>query len=89
MATAVFFTAGVFKVRMQMKKGTFERVLTGVYLISALILYHVIRVPLIVLVPLLDDAIFAVTLYRVRLRTMGWIEVLKGIAFLVLINFYY
>jgi hypothetical protein len=88
-ATAVFFTAGVFKVRVQLKKRTFERVLMGLYLIFALILYRVIRLPLIVLLPLLDDVIFAVTLYRVKLRAMGWIEVLKGIAFLVLITFSY
>ena len=88
-ATAVFFTAGVFKVRVQLKKRTFERVSMGLYLIFALILYRVIRLPLIVLLPLLDDVIFAVTLYRVKLRAMGWIEVLKGIAFLVLMTFSY
>lgn len=88
-ATAVFFTAGVFKVRVQLKKRPFERVLMGLYLICALILYRAIRLPLIVLLPLVDDVIFAVTLYRVKLRAMGWLEVLKGIAFLVLVTFSY
>ncbi len=88
-ATAVFFTAGVFKVRVQFKKRTFERVLMGLYVIFGLILYRIIRVPIIVLLPLLDNVIFALTLYRVKLRAMGWIEVLKGLAFLILITLSY
>jgi len=88
-AVAVFFTAGVFKVRLQLKKRTLERVFLGLYVFFALIIYHIARVPFLVLLPLLDDVIFAVSLYRVKLRAMGWIEVLKGIGFLVFMSFVY
>jgi hypothetical protein len=73
-AVAVFFTAGVFM---------------AVYLLFALSVYNVMAVPFVVLIPLLDNLFFSLTLYRVRLSATGWIEVLKGILFVFLMTYNY
>lgn len=88
-AVAIFFIAGVFKVRVQLSKGLIWRILMILYTALSLFIYHLIEIPLIVLLPLLDNLIFSITLYRVKLKVTGWIEVSKGIAFLLLILFLY
>ncbi len=86
---AVFFTAGVFKVRVQFKKKIFERVLMISYLGFALSIYHFIKAPIALLLPLMDNLLFSLTLYKVKLATTGWIEVIKGVLFLFLLTLYY
>jgi len=88
-AVAVFFTAGVFKVRIQFRKGMRERISMFIYAFSAALLYLVINIPLLPLLPLMDNLLFAVALYRVRLRTAGWLEVAKGVLFLILMTICY
>lgn len=88
-AAALFFTAGVFKVRVHLKRKPFERVLTGLYVLFCLAAYGVMGVQPILLLPLLDTLLFAVFPYRVRLKTLGWMEAGKGIAFLLLAAFFY
>jgi hypothetical protein len=89
LAVAVFFTAGVFKVRIQLRKAMRYRVLMAAYLIVSAVLYITAGLPLLLLTPLADNLVFAVTLYRAGLRTTGWVEVSKGLAFLVLLAFSY
>ncbi len=84
-AVAVFFTAGVFKVRVQFTRREAYRVLMVVYVAFAASIYHLLALPLISLVPLADNLVFAVTLYKTKLRTTGWLEVAKGALFVVLI----
>jgi len=84
-ATALFFMAGVLKVRIQLKKRMSDRVAMIFYIFIAMALYYLIDMPLIILLPLIDNLIFSLTLYRVRLATTGWIEVAKSISFLILI----
>lgn len=86
---AIFFIAGVFKVRVQLRKGIFERSSMMIYIAFAIFTYLLINLPVIVLLPLLDNLIFSITLYRVKLKATGWIEVVKGIAFLLIMGFYY
>jgi hypothetical protein len=88
-AVAVFFIAGVFKVRVQLSKGLIWKILMMLYIAFSLFIYHLIEIPLIVLLPLLDNFIFSIMPYRVKLKVTGWIEVLKGIIFLLLILFFY
>ena len=89
LAVGVFFTAGVFKVRIQLRRTMRYRVMTAAYLIAASVLYIAAGLPLLLLVPLADNIVFAATLYRAGLRTTGWVEVSKGVAFLVLLAFSY
>ena len=88
-AVAVFFCAGVFKVRVQLRKGIRERSAMGLYLVFAAAVYYAMKAPFFALVPLLDNLIFAMTLYKVKLRAAGWTEVFKGVNFLILMSLFY
>jgi hypothetical protein len=89
LAVAVFFTAGVFKVRIQLRKTTRYRILMAAYLIASAVLYIAAGLPLLLLAPLADNLLFAATLYRAGLRTTGWVEVSKGLVFLALLSVTY
>jgi len=89
LAVAIFFTSGVFKVRLQFRKKVFYRVLMTVYIIFAAAFYHAISVPSVVLLPLAENLFFAATNYKLKVRTTGWIEVAKGTLFMILMVIYY
>lgn len=91
-AVAVFFTASVFKVKLQLKSvhgSRFtvhgQRVSMILYVAFAVFAYYLIRMPVVILLPLIDNVIFSLTLYKLKLKATGWIEVIKGVAFLALI----
>jgi len=81
-ATALYFTAGVFKVKAVLLKKTRDRILTVLYVLFGLYAYHRFHIDALVLLPLLENIVMAVTLYKVRLQTTGWIEVAKSLIFL-------
>ena len=88
-AVALYFTAGVFKIKAVLLKKSMDRVLTVLYVLFAVVVYRGFHLPLLLLLPLLENLAAAVTLYKVRLQTTGWIEVAKGFAFLSLFIYYY
>ncbi len=88
-ATALYFTAGVFKVKAVLFKKLRDRVLTVLYVLFALYSYGRFHIAAIVLLPLAENIVMAVTLYKVRLQTTGWIEVAKSLAFLGLMMYYF
>ena len=88
-ATALYFTAGVFKVKAVLFKKLWDRVLTVLYVVFAIYAYRRFQIASIVLLPLVENVIMAVTLYKVRLQTTGWIEVVKSLAFLGLMMYYF
>jgi hypothetical protein len=88
-ATALYFTAGVFKVKAVLFKKLRDRVLTVLYVLFALYAYGRFHIAAIVLLPLVENIVMAVTLYKVRLQTTGWIEVVKSLAFLGLMMYYF
>lgn len=83
-AAALYFTAGVFKVKAVLFKKTADRVLTVLYILFAAYIYRRFQLSLLILLPLCENIVMAATLYKVRLQTTGWIEVAKSIAFLLL-----
>jgi hypothetical protein len=89
LAAALFFTAGVFKVRVQFRKRLIDRAVMMMYLLLAFDVYFFLKLPVIALLPLVDNLLFSITLYKVKLRIAGWIEVAKGLAFLLLMTFAY
>jgi hypothetical protein len=89
LAVALFFTAGVFKVKVQLRKRVVDRVVMMLYVFLALDVYYFLKLPAVALVPLLDNLFFSVTLYKVRLRVAGWLEVAKGLFFLFIMAFAY
>lgn len=88
-ATALYFTAGVFKVKAVLFKKPLDRVLTVLYVLFALYAYGRFHIAAIVLLPLAENIVMAATLYKVRLQTTGWIEVVKSLAFLGLMMYYF
>ncbi len=88
-AVAFYSTAGVFKVKTLLLKKTRDRVLTVLYVVLAAFVYRGFHVSLIILLPLVDNLAAAALLYKVKLRTTGWIEVSKSILFLILMSIFY
>ncbi len=88
-AVALYFIAGVFKVKAVLLKKTRDRVVTALYVVFAAIVYQRFHIALIALLPLVDNLIVAATLYRVKLQTTGWIEVAKSLLFLALMVLYF
>lgn len=83
-ATALYFTAGVFKVKAVLLRKMRDRVVTVLYVLFAAYAYRRFVISLLVLLPLAENVVMAITLYKVRLQTTGWIEVAKSLAFLAL-----
>jgi hypothetical protein len=88
-AVALYFTAGVFKIKAVLLKKPTDRVFTVLYVFFAVIVYRGFHLSLFLLLPLLENLVAASTLYKVRLQTTGWIEVAKSLAFLILMLLYY
>jgi hypothetical protein len=88
-AAALYFTAGVFKVKAVLLKKTRDRVLTVLYVLFALYVYQRFSIALIILLPLAENVVMAATLYKVRLQTTGWIEVAKSLVFFGLMLAYF
>jgi YwiC-like protein len=82
LGVALYFSAGVFKIKALLLKRTKDRALTAIAVVVAVVVYRLMHIPIIILLPLADNLIVAAVLYRVKLRTTGWIEVAKGLAFL-------
>jgi hypothetical protein len=88
-ATAVYFSAGVFKVKALLRKRKQDRILSALYVIFAAFMYKGFHIPLIILLPLLDNLLVAIRPYYVKLKTTGWIEVAKSLLFLALMLAFY
>ena len=89
LGVALYFTANVFKVKTMLQRTMQYRVLTVLYSVFAVFVYQRMRIPIIVLLPLADNVIAAATLYKVKLQTVGWMEVAKSLLFLGLFSYYY
>jgi hypothetical protein len=83
-AVSLYFTAGVFKVKALLLKKPADRVLTALYVAFAVFAYRAFHIPFVILLPLIDNLIVSAFLYKVRLKTTGWIEVAKSLLFLAL-----
>jgi hypothetical protein len=88
-AVALYFTAGVFKVKAVLFRKAKDRVYTVLYVLFAVYAYHRFHISLLILLPLADNLIVAATLYKVKLQTTGWIEVAKSLLFLGLMIAYF
>ncbi len=89
LAAALFFTAGVFKVRVQFRKRFADRAVMMIYVLLAFDVYYFLKLPVVALIPFIDNLLFSITLYKVKLRIAGWLEVAKGLVFLILMTFAY
>ena len=88
-AVALYFTAGVFKVKVLLLKKMRDRVLAVLYVVFAALAYRGFHISLVILLPLIDNIVAAATLYKVKLPSTGWIEVFKSVLFFILMSIYY
>ena len=89
LGVALYFSVGVFKIKAVLLKKKKDRILTAIAVVVAAVVYHLLHLPIIILLPLVDNLIVAAVLYRVKLRTTGWIEVAKSLMLLGLFISYY
>jgi hypothetical protein len=89
LGVALYFTANVFKVKTMLFKKMQSRVLTALSVFFAVFVYQLMSIPIIVLLPLTDNIIAAATLYKVKLQTVGWMEVAKSLVFMGLFVWFY
>jgi hypothetical protein len=89
LGVALYFTANVFKVKTLLLRKMQYRVLTVIYAVFAVFAYWQMQIPVIVLLPLADNVIAAATLYKVKLQTVGWMEVAKSLVFMGLFIYFY
>ena len=80
---AVFFVTGVFRVRIQFKKELRYRMVMFCYVGASVWFFYLMGYRVLLLLPFVDNIVFALTLYRVGLQTTGWIEMAKGFVFLL------
>ena len=88
-AVALYFTAGVFKVKAVLFKKTMDRIYTVLYVLFTAYAYHRFHIALLILLPLIDNLIVAAAPYKVKLQTTGWIEVAKSLLFMGLMIAYF
>ena len=84
-ATAFYFTAGVFKIKAILLKKNRDRVFTVLHVLLTLLVYQRFHIAWVILIPLVENIVSVVTLYRVPLKTTGWIEVAKSTVFALLL----
>ncbi|HLE40382.1 MAG TPA: YwiC-like family protein [Nitrospirota bacterium] len=88
-AVGLYFAAGVFKVKILLLKRTRERIIMALYVLFSIFMYRGYHIPLIILLPFVDNLIVAAKPYKVKLQTTGWIEVAKSVLFLSLMTAYF
>jgi hypothetical protein len=88
-AVLIYFAAGVLKVRVKVKKTLPYRVLMVIYCLAAPPFYYCLEIPVVLLLPLLENIVSVILMREERLRTIGNIELIKGAVFLVLAGFFW
>jgi hypothetical protein len=88
-AVLLFFIAGVLKVKVRIRKTPVYRIAMICYCMAALIIFHVLYISLILLVPLSENVLSAIWMRDEKLKTVGDIELAKGIIFIVLTGFFW
>jgi hypothetical protein len=89
LAVFIFFGAGVFKVRMRLKKDLKYRLLMILYCAFSLVIFHLTDMILYILLPLVENIVSAVRMREEKLRTTGNIELVKGLMFTGLLIFFW
>ncbi len=88
-AVLLFFGAGVFKVRVRIRKTLKYRWIMALYCAAAVIFYYLLNISVIILLPLIENIISVIFMREEKLRTTGYTELIKGIMFIILIGFFW
>jgi hypothetical protein len=81
----LFFWAGVFKVRVRIRKNRFYKTVMVLYCIFAVAAYAAADIPVIILLPLIENAVSSLWFREQKLRTTGNIELAKSVLFVLLV----
>lgn len=87
LAVFVFFTAGVFKVRVRLKKSLAYRWTMVIYCAVSLLLFYLIDIPVLLLLPFAENVVYVIRVREEKLRMTGNIELIKGVVFTLLLGF--
>jgi hypothetical protein len=88
-AVLIFFCAGVFKVRLRLKKTFFYRQVMVIYCIAAAGIYVLMGLSPLILLPLLENVLFSVWPRDEKLKVTGNTELVKGLVFLLLLGLFF
>jgi len=88
-AVTLFFAAGIFKVRVRLKKTLFFRWLMVLYCAAACIVFYLLNISVIILLPFIENIATVIRMKEEKLKTTGYTELVKGIVFIILIGFFW
>ncbi len=88
-AVTIYFAAGVFKVKLRLKKTFFFRCIMILYCIIAALFFYIMKISLLLLIPLSENILAAIWLRDERLRTTGNIEFIKSVLFILFIGIFW
>ncbi|RJQ15323.1 MAG: hypothetical protein C4560_10780 [Nitrospiraceae bacterium] len=89
LAVTVFFAAAVFKVRLIIKKTPFPRGLMVLYCAAALAVFHFLNVPVLLLLPFIENITTSVWMKEAKLRNTGNTELIKAVLFIILVGLFW
>jgi hypothetical protein len=88
-AVLIFFWAGVFKVRLRIRKTLFFRKAMVLYCAAAAVAFFLLNISIMLLLPLAENIVSAVLMREEKLKETGYIELSKSIAFILLLSFFW
>lgn len=80
----MFFAAGVFKVRVRMRRSIQYRVMMLIYCLMVFLIFRYLGVSTIILLPLIENVFTSLWIREEKLKTTGQIELVKGVVFMLL-----
>jgi len=89
LAVTVFFSAGVFKVRMRLRKTPLFRLVMVLYCLTSAVLFYYTNISVLILVPLLENIAMALWLREEKLSKTGYTELAKSVLFIALTGLFW
>ncbi len=84
LTTFIYFASGVFKVRIYLRRDILHRLFMFFYIAFVFLFSYLSRVNILIFSPLLENLVYALSLYKAKLSFIGWTEVFKGLLFILL-----
>ena len=89
LAVFIYFAAGVFKVRVRLKRTLFYRIIMVMYCAAALAVFYLLGLSVILLLPLIENIMSVILMREEKLKVTGYTELIKGVVFIVLIGLFW
>ncbi|MBI5099860.1 MAG: hypothetical protein HZB30_11545 [Nitrospirae bacterium] len=86
LAVTVFFSAGVFKVRLRLRKTPLLRLIMIFYCAATAVIFYFANISIFILLPFIDNIMTALWLREEKLSTTGNMELAKSILFVIMIG---